>query len=102
MKTKMIIELVKMEVLPTTTNEQIFEQVNAINSFIEKQDGFIAAELIKAVEDNTWYFIYHIENMEKLKTVGEKIRRIGLFNEIMPLLVPGSMKISFFHQLKKW
>jgi hypothetical protein len=56
----------------------------------------------KAVEGNTWHFIYHIENMEKLKAVGEKLRSSKLFDELTPLIVPGSLGVSFHHKIKNW
>jgi hypothetical protein len=57
---------------------------------------------VKALEGNTWYFLYHIENMEKLRVVGEKLRNSRLFDELTPLIVAGGMSISFFGQVKKW
>jgi hypothetical protein len=97
-----ITEFVKIEVLQTTTNEQLLAKADMINLFLQKQDGFIDAELINAVEGNIWYFIYHIENMEKLKTVGEKLRNNKLFDEIIPLIVPGSLSVTFYRQVKNW
>jgi len=102
MKTTTITELLKIEVLPATTAEQLLSKANLINEFLQKQDGFIDAELVKAVEGNIWYFIYHIENMEKLRVVGEKLRNSKLFDEIIPLIVPGSMSVTFYAQQKTW
>jgi hypothetical protein len=102
MKTTIITEFVKIEVLQTTTNEQLLEKADIVNDFLQKQDGFIDAELVKAVEGNVWYFIYHIESMEKLKVVGEKLRSSKMFDHITPLIVPGSLSVSFFAQTKKW
>lgn len=91
-----------IEALPGTTPEQVVEKADIINAFIGRQDGFIDSELVKALEGNTWYFIYHIGNMEKLKAVGEKIRSIRLFGEIMPLIETDSMKVSFYQKVKSW
>jgi len=102
MKNTIITELVKIELLQTTTDEQLFSKADIINDFLQKQDGFIDAELVKAVEGNIWYFIYHIQNFEKLKVVGEKLRSSKLFDEITPLIVPGSLGVSFYLQLKRW
>jgi hypothetical protein len=102
MMTKIITEFVKLEVLQTTTDEQLLAKADIINQFLQQQDGFIDAELIKAIEGNVWFFIYHIENFEKLKAVGEKLRAMKLFDEIVPLIVPGSMSVSFYHQIKNW
>lgn len=102
MKSNVITELLKIEALPGTTTEQVVEKADVINSFISQQDGFIDSELVRAVEGNTWYFIYHIENIEKLKAVGEKIRNQGLFGEIFPLIEPDSMKVSFYQKVKTW
>lgn len=101
MKT-IITEFVKIEVLQTTTEEQLMSKAEIINAFLQKQDGFIDAELVKAVEGTIWYFIYHIENFEKLKAVGEKLRSSKLFDEITPLIVPGSFSVTFYNQLKIW
>lgn len=102
MKTKIITEFVKIEALQTTTEEQLLAKADIINDFLQKQDGFIDAELVKAVEGNLWYFVYHIENFEKLKAVGEKLRSNKLFDEITPLIVSGSLNVSFYLQLKRW
>jgi hypothetical protein len=102
MKNAVITEFVKIEVLQTTKDEQVLAKADVINEFLQKQDGFIDAELVKAIEGNTWYIIYHIENFEKLKVVGEKLRNNKLFDEITPLVEPESMAVSFFSQLKKW
>lgn len=102
MKSTVITELLKIEALPGTTPEQVVEKADVINSFISQQDGFLDSELVRAVEGNTWYFIYHIENIEKLKVVGEKIRSNRLFGGIMPLIEPDSMKVSFYQKIKSW
>jgi len=102
MKTKTITEFVKIETLQTTTDEHLLEKAEIINNFLQKQDGFIDAEIVKAIEGNIWHFIYHIENMEKLKTVGEKLRSSKLFDELTPLIVPGSFGVSFHHKVKNW
>lgn len=102
MKTTIITELLKVEAKQTTEDGQMIDTAEIINDFIRKQDGFIDAELIKGTEGNTWYFIYHIENFEKLKVVGEKLRNSKLFDVITPLIVPGSMSVTFFNQLRKW
>jgi hypothetical protein len=102
MKNTMITELVKLDVLPSTTNDLVLTKAKIINDFLQNQDGFIDAELVKAVEGNTWYLIYHIENMEKLRAVGEKLRSNKLFDELSPILVEGSMNFYFFNQVEKW
>ena len=102
MKTTMITELVKIEALQTTTNEQMLAKAEIINAFLEKQDGFVDAELIKAIDGNVWYLIYHIESLEKLKKIGENLRNSKLFDEITPLIVPDSLRVTFHNCVKKW
>ena len=102
MKNTIITELVKIEQLQSVSDEQLMAKTGIINDYLRKQDGFIDCELVKAVEGNTWYFVYHIENMQKLQVVGEKIRSSKLFDSLNPLMVPGSMNVSFFYHLKRW
>jgi hypothetical protein len=102
MKTTIITEFLKIEALQTTTEEQLLEKANIINAFLQKQDGLIDAELVKAIDGNIWYFIYHIENFEKLKAVGAILRSNKLFDLINPLIVPGSLTVTFYNQQKKW
>jgi hypothetical protein len=102
MNNKMITELVRIEVLPSTTEEQILSKVNMINDFLQNQDGFIDCELVKEMEGNVWLLIYHIENMEKLRAVGQKLRSNKLFDELIPIITTGSMNFSFFNLSKKW
>lgn len=102
MKNGIITELLKVEAKEVTTEEQLIKKADIINSFLQQQDGFIDSELVKAVDGNVWYFIYHIENFEKLKAVGEKLRSSKLFDEITPLINAGSMSVAFYNQLKNW
>jgi hypothetical protein len=102
MKNTIITEFVKIEALQTTIDEQIKSKADVINDFLQQQDGFIDAELVKAVDSNIWHFIYHIENFEKLKVIGEKMRSSKMFDEITPLIIPGSLSVCFFTQLKRW
>lgn len=102
MKNGIITELLKVEAKQTTTEDQLIAKADIINNFLQQQDGFIDSELVKAVDGNIWYFIYHIENFEKLKAVGEKLRSSKLFDEITPLINAGSMSVTFYNQLKNW
>lgn len=102
MKTTVITEFVKIEALQTTTSEQLLAKANVINSFLKNQDGFIDAELVKAIDGNTWYFVYHIENMEKFKAIGEKLRASRLFGEIAPLIDQKGPSVTFFKQVERW
>ena len=99
----MITEFVEFKVLETTTDEQLISKAdNMINDFWKKQDGFIDAELVKEIEGNSWYFIYHNENLEKLKACGGKMRNTKEFAEFISLVVPESISVTFFHKLRKW
>lgn len=99
----MITEFVKFKVLETTTDEQLILKADImINGFWKKQDGFIDAELVKDIEENAWCFIYHNDSLEKLKTGGEKMRKSKEFGEFIPLIVPGSIGVTFYHQVRKW
>ncbi len=102
MKNTVITELVRIEVLPSTTEEQVLTKANLINDFLQNQDGFIDCELVKAIEGNTWFLIYHIENIEKLRAVGQKLRSNKLFDELIPIITAGSMNFSFFNKVKNW
>ena len=99
----MITEFVKFKVLETTTDEQLISKADIhINEFQKKQDGFIDTELVKNVEENAWYFIFHYENLEKIKAVGEKMRNNKAFDKLNALIVPGSICVTLYHQLRKW
>jgi hypothetical protein len=102
MKT-IITEFVKFKVLETTNDELLISKTDImINDFQKMQDGFIDAELVKNIEENVWYFIYHYESLEKIKAVGEKLRNSKEFAEFIPLIDPGSISVTFYHQLRKW
>ena len=102
MKTTIITELVKFKVLDTTSDEELMSKADIFNDFQKKQDGFIDTELVKDVEENSWCFIFHYENLEKIKAVGEKMRNNKAFDEVNTLIVPGSISVTFYHQLRKW
>ena len=99
----MITEFVKFKVLETTADEQLIAKADIhMNGFQKKQDGFIDTELVKSVEENAWCFIFHYESLEKIKAVGEKMRKNKAFDELNTLIVPGSISVTFYHQLRKW
>lgn len=96
-------EFVKFKVLETTTDEQLISEANShINGFQKKQDGFIDTELVKNIEENEWYFIFHYENIEKIKAVGEKMRKNKSFDQLNALIVPGSIRVTLYHHLRNW
>ncbi len=102
MKDTIITEFVKFKALETTTDEQLTLKADIFNDFQKKQDGFINAELVKDTGENAWLFIYHYENMEKVKAIGEKLRNCKEFDELKTLFVPGSIGVTFYPQLKEW
>jgi hypothetical protein len=102
MKNTFITEFVKFKVLDTTTQEQLISKADILNAFQEKQDGYIDAELVKGIDENAWCLIYHYESMEHVKAIGEKMRSNKVFDEFIPLIVPGSLTVTFNHNLKKW
>ena len=102
MNDKMITELVRFKLLGSTTEAQLLSKAQLLNDFHKKQDGYIDCELVKDVNEESWYFIYHYECLEKVMKVGEKLCQSKAFDEFMPLLVPDSVNVSFYKQLKKW
>jgi ABC-type uncharacterized transport system substrate-binding protein len=98
----MITEFVKFQALETTTQEQLISKIDILNDFQKKQDGYLDAELVKDIKENFWYIIYHYENFEKVKIIGEKLRSNNLFDEFTPLLVQGSLQVTFHQNVKKW
>ena len=103
MENTMITEFVKFTALETTTEKQLISKSDSlINGFWKKQDGFLDAELVKDVGENSWCFIYHNESMEKLKAGGEKMRNSKEFSEFISLIIPKSIDVTFYRQLIKW
>ena len=82
--------------------KQLISKADILNDFQKKQDGFIDAELVKGIKETEWYFVYHYENLEKVKAIGEKMRNSKVFDEFTPLTVPGSPSVTFYQQLKEW
>lgn len=75
MKNTIISEFVKVKALQTTTDEQLLSKADVfITNFLQKQDGFMEAQLEKNMEGNEWCFIIYYESMEKVRVVVEKIR----------------------------
>ena len=102
MKSTVITEFVEISVPETTTVEQFTEKAENFNNFLSKQNGYIDGELVKALEGNAWRFIFHFENMEKVKAIGEKMRSSIEFNEFKSVIIPENLRVSFFHQVRKW
>lgn len=85
MKETMITEFVEISVPETTTVEQLTEKAENFNNFLKKQDGYIDGELVQTLDGNTWRFVFHFENIEKVKAIGEKMRASSEFAELLRL-----------------
>ena len=97
-----ITEFVQIRTFETTTDNQLFDRADAVVNFLKNQDGCLDAELVKGPTGTTWCFIFHYENMEKVKDIAEKMRSCEEFEALKSLLLPGSLEVSFFSQQKKW
>jgi uncharacterized protein YxjI len=100
MKTTMITEFVEISLPETTTVEQFTEKAENFVNFLKKQDGYIDGEMVQALEGNAWRFVFHFENMEKVKAIGEKMRSSNEFAEFKAVIA--GFGVTFFRQLKKW
>ena len=100
MKDTMITEFVEISLSETTTVEQFTEKTENFVDFLRKQEGYIDGEMLLALEGNAWRFVFHFENMEKVKTIGEKMRASSEFAEFKSVI--GSFGVTFFHQVRKW
>jgi hypothetical protein len=97
-----ITEFVQVKVLETATDEQLLAKADVLNDFLKNQDGYLDSELIKGIEGNTWFFIFHYISMEKVRVIAEKMRNSKEFEEFKILLVPASISVTFFNQMRKW
>jgi len=100
MKNTMITEFVEISLPETTTVEQFTEKAEKFANFLKKQDGYIDGEMVQALEGNAWRFVFHFENMEKVKTIGEKMRASSEFTEFKSVI--GSFGVTFYQQVRKW
>lgn len=99
----MITEFVKFSVLETTADEQLISIADIfVNGFQKKQDGFIDVELVKDIAKNAWCFIFHYECMEKVKIIGEEMRKSKEYDEFKVFIVPGSISVDFYYKLRNW
>ncbi|HNY03894.1 MAG TPA: hypothetical protein PKG48_14965 [Bacteroidales bacterium] len=102
METTIITELVTFLKPDSTTEEQLVAGVNSLNEFQRRQDGFVDSELVKSPADNRWHLIFHFENMEKVRAIGDKMRAENVLAAFTPLLIPGSLAVTFHQQVKRW
>ena len=102
MENTFITEFVNVAVPETTTDEQLADKADILTAFLKEQDGFIEGELVKFSAGNTLCFIYRFESMDKVKAIGEKMRALRLFDSINPLILPGSMSVTFSQCMRKW
>ena len=102
METKIITELVQFKALDMTTDVQIVNAVNNLNEFQKMQDGFLDAELIKDVKEDSWCVIFHYESFEKVQAIGALLRSNKVFSDFTSLVVPENLNISFYHPLREW
>lgn len=99
----MIIEIVTFRTAETTPDSQIVSAAeNLIINFWKKQDGFIDAELVKELNTKVWSFIYHFEDIQKLKTGGGLMRLSDEFKDFTTVILPESIQVTFNSFLKKW
>jgi hypothetical protein len=97
-----ITEFVQVKVLETTTDEQLLAKADVLNDFLKNHNGYLDSELIKGIEGNTWVFIFHYISMEKVRIIAEKMRNSKEFEEFKILIVPASISVTFFNQMRKW
>ena len=102
METKTITELVSFKAQETTTDEQINHAVSSLNNFQKTLDGFIDAEFVKNLKENTWNIIFHYESLDKVQSIGSILRSSQVFSEFTSLVIPESLNISFHQQLGVW
>lgn len=102
MKTTIITEFVHFKALESTTNAQLVSKLDDLNAFQKKLDGFIDAELVENVKDYSWNIIYHYENLEKVQSIGAKLRSSREFADFTSVIDPGSLSISFHSQYRNW
>jgi hypothetical protein len=98
----MITEFVKFKLADTATEEGLISAADVLNDFQKNEDGFIDGELVKNVGLNEWCFVYRYRSLKKLKLIGEKIRSSKIFDVFNPLIIPGSLSVSFNVRLKRW
>lgn len=99
MKDSVITEIVKFRIPGTTNEEELKNRVNHLNELQKSMDGYINAELIKNVSENSWHIIYHYTSLERVKIIGEKIRGSEEFRNFMQQIITESLDISFHHQI---
>ena len=95
-----ITEFVEISLPETTTVEQFTEKAENLVNFLKKQDGYIDGEMMQALEGNAWRFVFHFENMEKVKAIGEKMRASSEFAGFKSVIA--GFGVSFFRKMKKW
>lgn len=100
MKETKITEFVEISLPETTTVEQFTEKAENFANFLKKQDGYIDGEMVKAPEGNNWRFVFHFENMEKVKAIGDKMRASSEFAGFKSVIA--GFGVSFFEQVRKW
>ncbi|MGE0019895.1 MAG: hypothetical protein AB7S72_09530 [Draconibacterium sp.] len=100
MKETRITEFVEISLPETTTVEQFTEKAENFVNFLKKQDGFIDGEMVQALDGNVWRFVFHFENMEKVKAIGEKMRAGSEFAEFKAVIA--GFGVSFFQPVKRW
>ncbi len=98
-----ITEFVNFDLPETTTPELLISKADIfLNGFLKKQDGFLDAELVKDVKKNVWTIIIHYENFEKVNAMIGQMRISKEFEEFRSVIVPGSIRVSFFNREKIW
>ncbi len=102
METKIITEFVQFETLESTTDEQLVDAVNRLNQFQGNHDGFLDAEIAKDLKEDSWRIIFHYADMEKVQTIGLKLRNSKEFGDFSSLIASDSLRISFCQQMKNW
>jgi hypothetical protein len=54
------------------------------------------------MKEDSWCIIFHYENFEKIQAIGAQLRSSKEFIDFNFLIVPESLKISFWQQLNIW
>ena len=99
----MITELIVFELKKGIAKNQVVNQANKmVNDFHKKQDGYVDMELICDPSEDQWKMIIHYETMEDIEKVKLNIPNSKAIKDFTALVLPESLKVSFYDQLQKW
>ncbi len=90
---KSVVEVVTFKLVENVSEGQFLESAHAVNSFLDKSDGFVRRHLSVA-EDGVWTDHIEWQSMEQAKSASEKLMQFEAAGPFMAAIEGNSVAMG--------